>query len=188
MNNNLENFINNNREEFDSEEMKQGWEKIESKLQPKKGILRSINFFIAAAVVMVIGIITTVFISVNKKDKDLITPAQTAEVKSNSADAYDSAYSNRMTQFFQLIQQKQIELKEVGKVEPELYQQFIKDLTKLDSSFGNLKHALPANPNKEVLIEAMIKNLQIQIDLLNRQLQIINQVKQKNTEYESKTI
>ncbi len=33
--NQLERFINNNREEFDSEEMKNAWEKIESDIKQK---------------------------------------------------------------------------------------------------------------------------------------------------------
>lgn len=34
--NTIEQFINNNRDEFDSEKMKGGWEKIESRIKQKK--------------------------------------------------------------------------------------------------------------------------------------------------------
>jgi len=37
---------------------------------------------------------------------------------------------------------------------------------------------LPVNPNKEELLQAMIYNLQLQIDLLNQQLNIIQKIKQ----------
>jgi hypothetical protein len=41
---------------------------------------------------------------------------------------------------------------------------------------------LNANPNTEQLLQAMISNLQLQIDLLNQQLAIIKQVKQPKSE------
>jgi hypothetical protein len=47
-----------------------------------------------------------------------------------------------------------------------------------------LKLKLPANPNRELLLEAMLQNLQLQSELLNRQLLIIKEIKQKNKQYE----
>ena len=59
---------------------------------------------------------------------------------------------------------------------PELFKQFAGDIKKLDSTYQVLRNTLPANPNKEQLLQAMIGNLQMQISLLNQQLQIIQQV------------
>ncbi len=77
-------------------------------------------------------------------------------------------------------------MKQLEKENPELYKQFVTDITKLDSSYNVLKRELPANPNREQLLEAMIRNLQVQMDLLNQQLQIIQQIKQsKNKDNDS---
>jgi len=48
-----------------------------------------------------------------------------------------------------------------------------------------LQHELPKNPNKEQIIEAMIQNLQLQMELLNHQLDIIKQINHsKKTAYD----
>jgi len=48
----------------------------------------------------------------------------------------------------------------------------------LDSSYNSLKNQLNATPNREMLLEAMIQNLQLQLNVLNQQLNIINQIKE----------
>jgi phage shock protein A len=86
---------------------------------------------------------------------------------------------------------KQNELRQIEKDQPELYRQFVSDITQLDSSYNSLKKELPANPNREQLLEAMIQNLQLQTELLNQQLRIIKQIKQaknKSHDNNSKTI
>jgi hypothetical protein len=45
-----------------------------------------------------------------------------------------------------------------------------------------LRSTLNANPNTEQLLQAMISNLQMQIELLNQQLTIIQKVKQPKTD------
>jgi hypothetical protein len=62
-----------------------------------------------------------------------------------------------------------------------LYEQFADDIKILDSSYHSLQQQVPGNPNKETLIQAMIQNLQLQIDLLNKQLIITEQIKQKKS-------
>jgi hypothetical protein len=103
-------------------------------------------------------------------------------------DAIDTSYTSQMNQFAQLILLKQTELKKNEKAHPGLYKQFLKDNNQLDSSYNYLKKQLSANPNKELLLDAMIQNLQLKIDLLTRQLQIIQQSKNKKISNENKSI
>jgi hypothetical protein len=93
-----------------------------------------------------------------------------------------------MDQFAQLIRIKQTELTQNKSKQPVLYEQFLKDNNHLDSSYNYLKSKLSANPNKEILLDAMIQNLQLKLDLLTRQLLIIKQSKHKKTNNENKTI
>jgi hypothetical protein len=94
-------------------------------------------------------------------------------------------YSEEIYHYTRLVELKQNEIKKITKDEPLLYQQFAGDINKLDSTFHTLRKQLPENPNREQLLEAMIKNLQLQEALLNRQLQIIKQINNvKKTEYE----
>ncbi|HLX92631.1 MAG TPA: hypothetical protein VKR32_13160, partial [Puia sp.] len=77
------------------------------------------------------------------------------------------------------------ELKKIKKDEPLLYKQFSSDVYKLDTVYQSLKKQLPKNPNREQLLEAMIQNLQLQMELLNRQLNIIKQINNsKKSAYE----
>jgi hypothetical protein len=90
-----------------------------------------------------------------------------------------------MNQFAKLINLKQEELRTLAKEQPILYQKFSKDITQLDSSYNTLKNKLSSSPNREILIEAMIQNLQLQLNVLNQQLNIIQQIKQsKNNNHE----
>ena len=52
----------------------------------------------------------------------------------------------------------------------------------MDANFQKLKQDLPASPNQEETVKAMIRNLQIQIELLNQQLEIIQQINQLKKE------
>ena len=185
--NSLENFINNNRDEFDSEEMKNGWEKIGSKLKEKK--TNTHRWWLAAAASVTIFISGAVFYnSITRSNTTETVIQQPVNLPSKElTDDVDPAYTIQMDQFAQLINMKQNELKQNQKKQPVLYEQFLKDNNQLDSSYTFLKSKLSANPNKEILLDAMIQNLQLKLDLLNRQLQIIKQSKNKKTNNE-KTI
>jgi hypothetical protein len=93
--------------------------------------------------------------------------------------------NKEMYYYAKLIELKHEELRTLEKDEPLLYRQFAGDVQKLDSVYHSLKTQLPNNSNREQVLEAMISNLQLQIGLLNRQLEIIKQIKHsKKTAYE----
>ena len=97
----------------------------------------------------------------------------------------ESGTEKEMYYYAKLIEIKHDELKTLEKDEPLLYRQFSGDVQKLDSVYHSLKIQLPNNSNREQLIEAMISNLQLQIGLLNKQLNIIKKIKQsKKSAYE----
>ena len=93
--------------------------------------------------------------------------------------------NKEMYYYAKLIELKHEELKTLEKDEPLLYRQFSGDVQKLDSVYHSLKDQLPNNSNREQVMEAMISNLQLQIGLLNKQLDIIKQIKHsKKSAYE----
>lgn len=97
----------------------------------------------------------------------------------------DNGESKEMYYYAKLIELKHEELKTLEKDEPLLYMQFSGDVQKLDSVYHTLKTQLPNNSNREQVIEAMISNLQLQIGLLNKQLDIIKKIKHsKKSAYE----
>ena len=190
----LEKFISENREAFD-DEIPSGsiWQGVESAItEKKKARLISLNsgfkWSIAAAVVILAGL--GVFFKMQQTHNTI----DTAHAKPDTTATTEIAViapeeSSEVNQFAKLIALKQDELKKLSKEQPELYQKFTKDINQLDTTYITLKKQLSSTPNKELLIEAMIQNLQLQLQVLNQQLHIINQIKNsKNDGHEKDKI
>ncbi len=178
MSNKLKNFISDNRKAFDEEmPSERVWDNIEAsftrKEEKRKFVLAPLyKWSMAAAAMLVIA--TGIYFVTNKK------AVETASHVTNEPDINILApeYAPQMNQFAKMIDMKQEELKVIAKDQPELYQQFSTAINQLDSSYNNLKDQLSSTPNREVLLEAMIQNLQLQLNVLNQQLNIINQIKE----------
>jgi hypothetical protein len=214
MGNRLEQFINDNRDQFDSDEPgEQVWKKLEQQLAAEKNQITNYNnqnakpktqkskqanvFMIlrwsaAAAILILAGVGVYSLLNkpvitgpiVEKRQPpavDPLPPAGDAILKD-----INPTYAQEVYHFTQLIELKQNELKEIEKENPYLYKKFVSDINKLDSSYNALKRELPANPNREQLLQAMIENLRLQTGILNQQLNIINQIKaSKSDRHES---
>ncbi|HLY69466.1 MAG TPA: hypothetical protein VKR53_07035 [Puia sp.] len=230
----LEQFINDNRDEFDAEvPAKKIWDNIQQKLEPevkKETRVVRLNFMrwsAAASIVVLLGAGAWYFLSDHgdvKPNGNITTVAknqpatkeQTAKAivglpKSDSAarsnqhqlakgnpksdninrNGVDGGFDlktdeqKEMVYYAKIVELKHDELKKIKKDEPLLYKQFSGDVYKLDSVYQSLKKELPKNPNREQLLEAMIQNLQLQMELLNRQLHIIKQINNsKKSAYE----
>ena len=121
--------------------------------------------------------------------KDVVVPEKlnsgNREPVNPSNESAQTGESKEMFYYAKLIELKHEELKTLEKDEPLLYRQFSGDVQKLDSVYHSLKTQLPNNSNREQVIEAMISNLQLQIGLLNKQLDIIKKIKHsKKSAYE----
>jgi hypothetical protein len=121
--------------------------------------------------------------------KDVVIPQKintgNPETVNPSKESSETGESKEMFYYAKLIELKHEELKTLEKDEPLLYRQFSGDVQKLDSVYHSLKTQLPNNSNREQVIEAMISNLQLQIGLLNKQLDIIKKIKHsKKSAYE----
>lgn len=177
----LEEFINQNRDEMDDElPSTQLWKKVAVFLpeqQPAVAKKRPIlKWSIAASLLFMGGLL---FLLVPRKPAGPQTNAVTVSTDTSVSDiaAVLPEAAPEVSAIAKMIVLKQEELKALSREQPELYQKFSADINQLDSSYRTLKTQLGATPNKEILIEAMIKNLQLQLNVLNQQLNIINQVK-----------
>ena len=180
----LEDFIKNNRNEFDDLEPREGlWENIEQGLfihheqEEKVQELRkqreaktfSLGFVLrVAAIVMLVMGISFVFY-----------------IKNQAANTVDYAkinpeYAKERVQYASLVQSKQSELKRLTKTNPELYHEFSAEIAKMDSTYKKLNSDLATSPNQERVLRAMIRNLQIQTEVLNQQLNVIEQFNEFN--------
>lgn len=96
--------------------------------------------------------------------------------------AASPTYAKEVVHYTRLIDDKRDELKQMTESNPALYKEFATDLERLERNYKTLKAELPQNPNQETLIQAMIQNLQLQINLLNEQLRVIQRIKQQTHE------
>lgn len=177
----LEDFIRANREEFDDLEPGAGlWDRIEQQMpamvveMPKRKEAKtfSLGFVlrVAAIIVVIMGIGFATYLH-NQKTAGVDLAAINPE------------YAKQQVQYTSLIETKRTELKELTKGDPQLYQEFSGEITKMEASYKKLKHDLATSPNQERVLRAMIRNLQIQTEVLNQQLQVIEQFKDvKNTQ------
>jgi len=181
----LEKFIGDHRNEFDDAvPSSKVWENVakgfEEKKQKKTILLPLYKWSIAAALVITAGI--SIFLVLhNKKTVVYSDPGGLAKndtVTSLNTVAPDASEVN---EFAKMVVLKQEELKALAPEQPELYRKFTTDIIQLDSSYKSLKSQLSTTPNRELLIEAMIQNLQLQLNVLNQQLNIINQIKQSKS-------
>lgn len=192
----LERFIRDNREDFDTEEPRPDlWSKIEQGItipEPKStdepvhrlnsraegrpslngqlwGGKAFFNWQVAASVAVLL--LAGAFLYLNYQYRVTEQPEVVA---------VSPAYAKEFAHYTRLIDDKRNELKQMTESNPALYAQFATDLNRLEHSYQSLKADLPQNPNQEVLIQAMIQNLQFQIDLLNQQLNVIQRIKQQS--------
>lgn len=188
----LERFVRDNREDFDTLEPDNNlWERIAGQLgtEPKPDVPQQkttrsrhwgtlyFDWRIAAGLVLALGISYLAYL--NQEFGVTRDPQVALNVP---------AYAREFTQYNQAIDEKRIELIRLTSDNPELYKEFATDLDRLEKSYKNLRSELPKAPNQEALIQAMIQNLQWQIDLLNQQLTILQRIKQADRRHENKTI
>lgn len=190
MSNKLEKFIQDNRGEFDSEEPRpQLWKDLRAGLGKEKKDERIFHLSFlrwtaaAAVVIMMAGMF---YYMSTRQPADSIVGNTPSSPQDEYLKSVNPIYAKEVYHFTQLIELKQSELKQIEKEQPELYGQFVKDIHRLDSSYQQLRSELPANPDPETLLEAMIQNLRLQADLLNQQLTIIKEIKQSKKDSHEK--
>ena len=86
-----------------------------------------------------------------------------------------------------LVQNQRKELRSIAKTDPDLYKEFSGEIAKMDSTYNRLNKDLATSPNRERVLRAMIRNLQIQSEILNQQLEVIEQINQTKKEQSNDT-
>jgi len=163
----IEDFIKEHKKEFDTDMPSGGlWDRIEQELDKKKENKNKIGIQlwigIASSVIVLLGI---AFI--------YVLPAKKSRV--NLADV-SPVYAQKQVHFASLIEQKRDSLLIFEATDPELYKKFSADLQQLNVAYEGLRKQLPVSPNQKMIVKAMVKNLEIQLQLVSQQLSIISEV------------
>jgi hypothetical protein len=185
MKDDLEGYIRAHRRALDDQNPPEKiWGLIEGQLTPQTKktsfhvnmSLRIFRFSVAASVLV---IFIAGWLLIGRRGNDQSHPLVSGS--NRIIEEIDPGYAKQVSQFTSMIEKKQSEIKQIQGEEPVLYQEFAKDIERLDSSYNTLKFQLPENPNREQLLQAMISNLQLQTELLNQQLEIIQKIKNVKT-------
>ncbi len=80
--------------------------------------------------------------------------------------------------YIQLVTQKKDSITYMATANPALLNEFTDALHQMEANYELLKQEFAKSPNKELTLEAMIRNLQAQIDVLSRQLQILHYIRE----------
>ncbi len=161
----LEDFIRNNRAQFDDMEPDSAlWDQIANSLplhKPNKTFSAGFVLRVAATIVLIMGVGFTAYIKLIESNVDLAS--------------INPEYAQQQAQYISLVKNKRNELKAITKADPQLYGELDKEFLRMDSVYKHLKKELPASPDREKVLRAMIQNLQIQTNILNQQLIMVEQ-------------
>lgn len=162
----IEEVITQNREDFDTElPSEMLWNTIQFRLQ-KKQQRNSWKPYLAAASVML-------FISFTW----LIENTKLNEKSDNTVNNLPAEVTEAQAEFTSLIEIKKNELIQRKSENPELVNDFEHQLIELQKNYYSLLPQLKDHDKKDYVLQAVIENLQLQVDILNRQLEILNQIK-----------
>jgi hypothetical protein len=200
MSSDLEKFIRKNRGDFDdADPSDKVWKNIEKSLPVKKDAkrftLNDIYKWSAAAAIFFIALTSVYFLFIRRtpgNDPEKTSTAKTGtEENSSRPDNFNSIsieYAAEFKEAEQAVEVRQKELRAAIANDPELYRKFRQDLNTLDSSYRLLREQASQSMNGDVIIKAMIQNLQLQSELLGRQLMIIHEFKTTKTSTNEKNI
>jgi hypothetical protein len=177
----LEDFIKANRDEFDDiEPATDLWGKIEKQLPKQFGAGKSgkktfsLGFVLRVAASIIVGMGVCFTLYLNSEKQNMV-----------DLGAINPEYARQQVQYTSLIATKRIELKAISKSDPQLYKEFTAEIGRMDSTYKKLNHDLTTSPNQELVLRAMIRNLKMQTEVLNQQLNVIEQynlIKSKKNE------
>lgn len=168
----LEDFVQGHKKEFDlnspSDEL---WGKIANKLDEqkvKKPLKLQVWIGIAASLIVMMGI-AFLFTNHNRSQEVRI-----ADV--------NPTYAKKEIRFASMIEEKKDSLEVYAKENPALYKKFSADIEKLDADYDRLKLELQSSPNPRLIVKAMVRNLELQLEVIDQQLLIIYQVEEVKKE------
>ena len=192
----FEKFIRKNRNDFDDAAPSGNvWKEIEKtipvKKEAKRFTLMDIYKWSAAAAIFFIALTSVYFLVIKKHSHENLTTKKETNENSPRPDNLNSLsveYAAEFKQASEAVENRQKELRSAIANNPELYKKFQQDLNMLDSSYRLLRDQANQSVNRDVIIKAMIQNLQLQSELLGRQLMILHEFKTTKTSKNEKNI
>lgn len=169
---NIEKFISANKSEFDVDlPSDQIWLQIEMNLKAKRKKNRIRSISVAASLLILFA--SSMFLFQLKNDTNV-----------NADEIINKDVLEAQTQFSSLIEIKRSELNQYKYAQPELINELNKQLKDLQMNYNALLPQLKDENKKDLIVQALIENLQLQLEVLNRSLEIVQNLKNENHEKE----
>lgn len=166
----LKQFVEDNRDEFEVHQPREHlWDGVDERLQQGRKGTRWQRLAIAASVLLAVTCGAWFFVA-SRQTPPAATVAMPPSIK--DAEVY----------FTSIVQMKDAELEQYCMPQPQLCREFESDMAALSEAYRQLKTEYAAAADKEMILQAMTANLQMQVQLISRQLQIMESVKQKKEE------
>ncbi|MEQ9403411.1 MAG: hypothetical protein RIM99_07500 [Cyclobacteriaceae bacterium] len=163
----LEQFIIKNKESFNDETPSEKvWREIDKKMRRQNRFLQ-----IAWKVAAVLFMVSTIYLLVDRTNSENFEGAQLSNEFQQAEDYYT-----------QMISMKRTEIQE--KLTPEQQSEFLQEIDQLDELYTELKKTYQTNAASDRVLDAMVSNLQLRLNILNKQLEILENFKDQNDESE----
>jgi hypothetical protein len=170
----LEQIVENNRDALDVYEPRESlWDAIDTQLHKEKKLKRNRVWLAAASLLLMIAI--TGWLAYNK-DAEVTTI-----VEKGAPEPQNISSELPETYYAKVIESKRNELFTYCSSQPVLCTEFKNDLDTLNARYIKLKDAYNTTADKDVVLQAMMNNLQLQLQILSQQLSIIQQAQNKQT-------
>jgi len=169
MGDNLEKYIKKHRQQMDDKLPRADlWSEIESQIKDdtKQVTLSKPVMYWRAAAVLLLLVTSWLVIDKFTLDAPKVSNVVVQEINPELAEAE--------TYYTTMINQKREEIVLLGD-KYALGRDFMRDIDQLDQMYEKLKLDLNSG-NEDNLVDAMIRNLQLRIEILNQQLQIIQSI------------
>jgi hypothetical protein len=164
----LEKYVKEHKKSFDTEmPSEELWNKINTTLNKKKiNEPYKLRLWIGIAASIAVAMTIVFYYTSNDQNAGI----SVADV--------NPAYARKQVKYASLIERKTDSLEVLARENPQLYRKFTADLQDIKSDYKELKQQLPESANQPLVVKAMEKNLELQLQVVSQQLMIINQVKQ----------
>ncbi len=169
----LEHYVKEHREGFEGDFLpEKSWAKINDALKKEeKSTDRDYNkFWKVAAAVLLVATSALSYLQWGAGTEETV-----------AMNPYEEFYAAESF-YTQLISQKRFQIEVYGPSELDL--EFEQDLNHLSGLYEELKTGIDRNGSDQKMIDAMIKNLQLRLEILNRQIEVLERLKEYEEENE----
>ncbi len=165
----LEQFVKENRQEFDlMEPSAQSWESISQRLNEKpESKTRKLGWMKVAAAMVLLALLPAVVYQIRLSNQKQMARAIQVDPEVQELMEAEAFYAHEVSG-------KLAEIQKCYKVYPELKSEIEGDLNELETMYLSLKNDLRENISNKEVIEAMIENNRNRVKLVDEVLEQIN--------------